>query len=662
MKKHFAALGLACVLLTALVVRAADIKQDLSKPIPGAARELVKRAMPLAERDHLPESIAVLKKAMALAPNYVNAHAEYIYIKGYFANSFDEVRAEYENLKRREPDNPVYSMALALGSYHVSSAAKTSWYQQAVKLAPDDWAWRHYAKAMLVFEKEPETAAAEFLKYVETDGTWSSAYSFLSYLQEKPLKRIDDAIRTAQRMAANPEFRAEGLSLLWRLQLRKFNSSEVGKSNLRKELSRFVAESNDIKILNTVRLVYKDLLEEEENALAVKNKIIRLDSSWYPERGKLLFAWAVNASRISRIVIVVNRQYSIYNELSEIRNEPEPPKQIKRLEKLLLLQRPNAGMKRYIYEQIFDTAEKSEDANSMIKYGAALYAIERSDTVILSKIALALAKQKKNLQTALRYARLAEKATLEYQPVKRPANDGLTEAEWHKERFTENQQQQHYKKIRATALDALGYALCQTGNCDEAETKLRESVALNRSEQNLTHLSFVLEKLGKREEAEKYAAEAKAEYTRKLKESIINEPAQDFELIATDGRRVKLSDLQGKVVMMDFWTTWCAPCIESVPVLNELYEKYKARGLEILYVSADDEADMPKIIPFAQKHKINFPVLFDNGGVKASYKITGFPTVVFIDKNGKLRFRETGFGKTESPRKYQTIINELLEK
>jgi tetratricopeptide (TPR) repeat protein len=176
-------------------VQAADIKQNLSEPILGAALELVKRAKSLAERDRVRESITALKKAIALAPNYVNAHAEYIYIKGYFLNGFDEVRAEYENLMRREPSNPVYPMALALASYHVSFAAKTSWYQRAVKLAPDNWAWLHYAKAMLAFEKESETAAAELLKYIEKDGTWSSAYSLLSFLQEKSLKRIDDAIR-----------------------------------------------------------------------------------------------------------------------------------------------------------------------------------------------------------------------------------------------------------------------------------------------------------------------------------------------------------------------------------------------------------------------------------------------------------------------------------
>ncbi len=262
-------------------------------------------------------------------------------------------------------------------------------------------------------------------------------------------------------------------------------------------------------------------------------------------------------------------------------------------------------------------------------------------------------------ERALRYARLAEKATLQFQPVTRPANDGLTDAEWHKERFTETQQQRHYKKIRSAALDALGYALCQTGNCNEAEAKLRESITLNRTEQNLTHLSFVLEKLGKREEAEKYATEAKLEYARKLKESFINEPAQDFELSAIDGRKVKLSELKGKVILIDFWTTWCVPCGEAIPVLNKLYEKYKAQGLEILYISADEEIDLPKIIPFAQKHQINFPVLFDNG-VKQTYKVAGFPTVIFIDRKGKIRFRETGFGKTESPRKYETIINELL--
>jgi hypothetical protein len=136
--------------------------------------------------------------------------------------------------------------------------------------------------------------------------------------------------------------------------------------------------------------------------------------------------------------------------------------------------------------------------------------------------------------------------------VSRPANDGLTNVEWQKERFTEADQHHHYKRVRALALDILGRVLCKLRECDRAEMKLRESITLNRTEQNLRHLSDVLEKLGRKEEAKKYALESRNEFARSLTASFTNEPARDFDLAGIDGSKVKPSNLKGKVVLIDF--------------------------------------------------------------------------------------------------------------
>lgn len=664
MKKLLAALWLACVLFAGLSANAqqqnaqqqSEKLKRLNAPIPSAARELVKRATYLAERDKAQTSVAALRRAIALAPNYVNAHAEYIRVKAYFLNRYDEVRAEYENLMAKKPDNPVYPMALTLVPYQTPFAIRNAWYEKVVKLAPE-WFWARYAKAMLVYNKEPEVATSELLKYLEADQTREEAFQTLAYLQEKPLKRIDDAIRTAEKMTAQTELRAEGLALLWRLRLRKAKASDEEKTKLRGELSRLAVESKDVKLLNVVRSAYENLLEDTEKAKFVKNKIVRLDPSWYPERGEIQFLWAVNASGIPRLVIAVNRQYSIYKRMNEIDGELEPEEKIKQFEKLFVLN-PNPEMKRYLYERIFNFAEKAGETNAVIKYGKLLYAIDRNDAVILSKIGLALAGRQNTLPEAFKFARLADEATFLYRPVSRPPNNGLTDEQWQKETFTEERQRQRYKKSRSIILDTLGFVLCKAGNCAEGEKKLRESVSLNRSEQNLAHLAFALEKLGTNEEAEKYAAEAKMEYARELKQSFINEPAKDFELTTIDGRKVKLFELRGKTVLMEFWATWCVPCVKLVPVLNRLYEKYRAQGLEILYISTDNEADRPKVAPFVKEHKVAFPVLFDNK-IQDLYNVSGLPTIIFIDGEGKIRYRDVGFGD-ESARKYETIITELL--
>ncbi len=197
MKKSFLALCLTCVLLTGFDVFAQTVKKDLSKPVPQAAQNLVADALAMAKRDRLPQAVAALKKAIAIAPDYVNAHAEYIQLKANFLNRYDEARREYEDLMKKEPVNPVYPMALAIAQYQTNVSSRNAWLKKVVEIAPD-WFWAHYARAVLTnAEREPQTVVAELEKYIEADGSWASAYYFLAYIQEKTLKKIDAALVTA---------------------------------------------------------------------------------------------------------------------------------------------------------------------------------------------------------------------------------------------------------------------------------------------------------------------------------------------------------------------------------------------------------------------------------------------------------------------------------
>ena len=241
----------------------------------------------------------------------------------------------------------------------------------------------------------------------------------------------------------------------------------------------------------------------------------------------------------------------------------------------------------------------------------------------------------------------------------RPANNGDTDAEWAQDRFPEQTQQQFYKSLRTRALDVHGWVLYRLGRYEQAEAKLRQAVALARTEKNLGHLAETLSKLGRTSEAERLAFEAKNEYAAALKRQFKNEPAKDFELVAIDGRRVKLSDLKGKVVVLDFWATWCGPCVKSVPTLVQLYEKYRARGLEILSITVDEQADLYKIAPFAKEYQIAYPVLLD-AGAKELYNVKSFPTTIFIDRAGQVRYRDTGFS-TETPRMWDTLVEQILQ-
>jgi thiol-disulfide isomerase/thioredoxin len=128
---------------------------------------------------------------------------------------------------------------------------------------------------------------------------------------------------------------------------------------------------------------------------------------------------------------------------------------------------------------------------------------------------------------------------------------------------------------------------------------------------------------------------------------LLGEAAPDFELKALDGTTVKLSALKGKVVLLDFWASWCPPCREYLPGTEAIYQKYKDQGLVVLGVNI--EGDTEKARTAAGQLGLNFPILMalsgkrgaDWGSVQvAQYGITGIPHAVLIDKKGLVRYAD----------------------
>jgi peroxiredoxin len=124
---------------------------------------------------------------------------------------------------------------------------------------------------------------------------------------------------------------------------------------------------------------------------------------------------------------------------------------------------------------------------------------------------------------------------------------------------------------------------------------------------------------------------------------LVGKPAPDFSLATNNGQgTVKLASLHGKVVIVDFWATWCGPCKESFPKLQELYTKYKP-NVEIVGVSQDEDAG--PIAEFGKSHgDVKFPLGFDDKkSIAGQWKPPTMPTSFIIDKNGIVRFVHVGF-------------------
>jgi Peroxiredoxin len=135
----------------------------------------------------------------------------------------------------------------------------------------------------------------------------------------------------------------------------------------------------------------------------------------------------------------------------------------------------------------------------------------------------------------------------------------------------------------------------------------------------------------------------------------VGTPAPDFTVFASDGRKVKLSDYKGKVVVLDFWATWCGPCQKSMPHLEKVYQQVKGQGVEVLAVCVWDEKDAYDRWRTGGPGKAyTFPTLFDPAGrgddnfAKALYKVEGIPTQYVIDRDGKIAGGTIGFNENDA--------------
>lgn len=146
-------------------------------------------------------------------------------------------------------------------------------------------------------------------------------------------------------------------------------------------------------------------------------------------------------------------------------------------------------------------------------------------------------------------------------------------------------------------------------------------------------------------------------WTISLKKDASRKRAPDFELTDASGSTHRLSDYAGKVVLIDFWATWCAPCKSSIPWISELARQYKEDGLVVLGLSVDEEG-WPVVKPFVERLGVPYPILLATKRVAYLYgDVDALPVAFFIDRNQRVAAIHLGPG---TRKEFEKTIKMLL--
>ncbi len=134
--------------------------------------------------------------------------------------------------------------------------------------------------------------------------------------------------------------------------------------------------------------------------------------------------------------------------------------------------------------------------------------------------------------------------------------------------------------------------------------------------------------------------------------------APDFTLKSQSGKNIRLSDLRGEIILLNFWASWCGPCRQEMPILDAIHKKYSPLGFQVLGVNVDLTSD--KAADYLSSTPVNFPVLYDpKNEVSKLYNVSAMPSTAIIDRDGYVRYVHEGY-KSGDEDTYHEKIKALM--
>lgn len=134
--------------------------------------------------------------------------------------------------------------------------------------------------------------------------------------------------------------------------------------------------------------------------------------------------------------------------------------------------------------------------------------------------------------------------------------------------------------------------------------------------------------------------------------------APNFTLKSLAGKNIKLSELTGNVVLVNFWASWCGPCRKEMPLLNAIHNKYEPLGFTVLGINVEEQVADAK--SFLAERPVDFPILLDGKNrISKLYNVIAMPTTIIIDRDGKIRFIHQGY-RSGDEAKYRKMVKALV--
>ena len=135
--------------------------------------------------------------------------------------------------------------------------------------------------------------------------------------------------------------------------------------------------------------------------------------------------------------------------------------------------------------------------------------------------------------------------------------------------------------------------------------------------------------------------------------------APNFTLKSNTGKNIKLSELRGQVVLLNFWASWCGPCRQEMPLLEKLQQRYSALGFTVLGVNVEEDSSKAKTL--LKDIRVSFPILYDTQNtVSKQYKVSAMPSTVMIDRDGNMRYLHKGY-KPGDEAQYKKWVKQLIK-